>query len=75
MSLPELKLDRTAFSVATLSEASDETAYWWSKTPEERLQAMEWMRQVNYGYDPTSARLQRVLDYVELDRSLPANQG
>jgi hypothetical protein len=57
-------LDRTAFSVASLSDESDEKAYWLSKTPQERLQAVELMRRMNYGYDRASARLQRVLEIV-----------
>lgn len=63
------KLDKTSFSVASLQDDSDEKDYWLSKTPQERLQAVEWMRQVNYGYDPASARLQRVLTIAELQRS------
>ncbi|RME50872.1 MAG: hypothetical protein D6796_02100 [Caldilineae bacterium] len=56
-----VKVDRTAFSVASLFDEPDEKAYWLSKTPYERLQALELMRQVVYGYTPASARLQRVL--------------
>jgi hypothetical protein len=62
----ERRLDKTAFSVATLEETSDEITYWHARTPEERLEAMEWMRQVNYGYDPTTDRLQRVLTVAPL---------
>ena len=32
---------------------------------QERLAALELMRQINYGYDPTTARLERVLEIVE----------
>ncbi|HEY0780898.1 MAG TPA: hypothetical protein VGE98_00470 [Thermoanaerobaculia bacterium] len=55
------KLDRGAFSVRPLYAESDEKAYWAGKTPEERLEALEQMRQILYGYDPASTRLQRVL--------------
>jgi hypothetical protein len=55
-----LRVDRTAFSIAALSEATDEKAYWLSKTPCERLIALEWMRQVIYGYSPSATRLQRI---------------
>jgi len=61
-------LDRTAFSVVSLFAESDEKAYWLSKTPLERIQAIEFMRQIAYGYDPSSARLQRVLTVAELSR-------
>ena len=60
------KMDKTAFSVITLSEKSGDREYWLSKTPQERLAALELMRQINYGYDPATSRLQRVLEIVEL---------
>jgi hypothetical protein len=59
------KLDRTHFSVAKLSD-SDEKAYWLSKSPAERLEAIELMRRMVYGYDPARTRLQRVLSIVSL---------
>lgn len=58
-------MDKTAFSVTTLFEKSNDKKYWLSKTPQERLQALEMMRQINYGYDPATTRLQRVLEIVE----------
>jgi len=63
--LIEFRLDKTAFSIVALSDASDEKAYWHSCSPHERLQALEWMRQTIYGYDPASDRLQRVLTIAE----------
>jgi hypothetical protein len=64
-----LKMDKTAFSIASLLDESDEKGYWLAKTPHERLEAMELMRQIIYGYDPSSARLQRVLAIAELTSS------
>jgi len=61
----QVRINKKAFSVASLHEASDETAFWIKKTPEERFEAVEWMRQINYGYDPVTTRLQRVLEVVE----------
>ena len=43
-------------------------AYWHSRTPQERVWALELMRQKAYGYDPATTRLQRVLEVVDLDR-------
>jgi hypothetical protein len=60
-----VKIDRKAFSVGSLLEPSDEKAYWLSRTPYERLQAAELMRQVVYGYDPSTTRLQRVLEIAQ----------
>jgi hypothetical protein len=61
-----LKMDKTAFSVASLFDEPDEKIYWLSKTPYERLQAVELMRQVIYGYKPATARLQRFLEVAQL---------
>ena len=62
------RMDKTAFSVGSLHEDSDEKAYWLSRSPEERLEAIEILRQVAYGYDPATSRLSRVLEVVERPR-------
>lgn len=62
------KVDRTAYRVDSLSAESDEKEYWKSRTPLERLAALELMRQINYGYDPATARLQRVFEVAKLSR-------
>ena len=59
------KLQRTVFTVASGFDQSDEKSYWLSKTPYERLEAVELMRQIIYGYDPTSTRLQRVFEVTQ----------
>ncbi|HUV65478.1 MAG TPA: hypothetical protein VMW24_16395 [Sedimentisphaerales bacterium] len=59
------KLQRTAFAAASVLEPSDEKAYWLSQTPYERLEAVELMRQIIYGYDPSTTRLQRVLEIAQ----------
>ena len=63
------KIDKGALSVISLSEESDDKEYWHAKTPQERLEAVELMRQINYGYDPTTIRLQRVLEVTQLTSS------
>ena len=40
------KMDKGVISVRSLSEESDEKAYWHAKTPHERLEAVELMRQI-----------------------------
>ena len=60
-------MDRTAFSVRSLSDEHDDKAYWKSKTPIERLEALEFMRPIIYGYDPATIRLQRVFEVAELE--------
>ena len=64
-SIRELRVDRTAFSIASLKDKSDEIAYWAAKSPEERLEALEIMRQIIYGYDPSTERLQRVFEITQ----------
>jgi hypothetical protein len=66
--LHSMKIDRKALSVASLLEPSDEKAYWLSRTPYERLEAAELMRQIVYGYDPSTTRLQRVLEIARRSR-------
>jgi hypothetical protein len=38
--------------------------YWHSRTPQERLWALEFMRQEAYGYDPATIRIQRVFETI-----------
>lgn len=60
------KVDRTKFSVIRLEDKDRaDREYWLGKTPTERLEAVELMRQMLYGYDPATARLQRVLEIVK----------
>ena len=65
------RVDKKEFSVLSSFEEADKVdkAYWHSKTPQERMAALELMRQINYGYDPTTERLQRVLEIAEFTPS------
>ena len=69
------KMDKSVLSVRSLSEESDEKAYWHAKTPHERLEAVELMRQIHYGYDPTTTRIQRVLEVAQLKQNKQASEG
>ncbi len=60
------RMDRTTLSVTPLTDDSSDREFWLAKTPDERLAAMELLRAINYGYDPLSARLQRVLSVAQL---------
>jgi hypothetical protein len=59
-----LKIDRTAIKVTSIKE-SDDNEYWQSRPPAERLVALELLRQIAYGYEPDTIRLQRVLEIAE----------
>jgi hypothetical protein len=66
ITLESVRMDKTAFSVISLYEAdADLKAYWKAQTPRARLEALELMRQVAYGYNPLTARLQRILEIVK----------
>jgi len=64
----DLKLNKNIISITSLEEV-DEKAYWFKKTPLERLAALETMRQIIYGYDPSTTRLQRILTITQFSRS------
>jgi len=56
----EFRVDRTTLTVTGLEDPEGER-YWWSRTPAERMRALEINRQVVYGYrDPP--RFQRLLE-------------
>ena len=59
-----LKLDRTALSIGSLSDTSEERTYWLTQTPHERLKQIEILRRINYG-DQATRRLQRVLEVAQ----------
>lgn len=60
-----LKLNKAALTVVSLADQSDDREYWHAKSPYERLQAVETLRQLNYGYRQSTTRLQRVLEVAQ----------
>lgn len=63
--LDSLKLDKKILTVATLTDPSDDRSYWHARSPYERLQAVESLRQLNYGRHQSTARLQRLLEIAQ----------
>lgn len=63
VSLP--RINRRKISITSLQDQSEDKAYWLSQTPYQRLKAVETLRQINYGYHKSSARLQRILEIAE----------
>jgi hypothetical protein len=54
--------DSSPVRLLSRAEAEQEDrVYWHSKTPAERLAAAEQLRQIAYGYDPATARIQTVV--------------
>ncbi|MDA1049925.1 MAG: hypothetical protein O3C40_05530 [Planctomycetota bacterium] len=66
--LSTMRMDRSLYRVRSLDEEGDDREYWHSQTPEQRLLAAELMRQIVYGYDPATERLQRVFRVVSLEK-------
>lgn len=62
-----MDMDRKTFSVASLHSADDD-GYWLGKSLLERLEALEQLRIIMFGYDPTTARLQRTLTVTQLKK-------
>ena len=64
----EFRIDKSQFSVASLTDPDDSVAYWLTRPPIERLQALELLRRTLYGEASTTERLQRVLEVSQLER-------
>ncbi|MDD3544444.1 MAG: hypothetical protein PHG96_03685, partial [Kiritimatiellae bacterium] len=58
-------LNRSVLSIVYEGSSDEDAVWWYKRTPNERFQHMEYLRQINYGYDPVTSRLQRVLEIVE----------
>ena len=60
-------VDKNVFKITTVHD-NDSKEYWKSKSYDERLEALEQLRQIIFGYDPTTTRLQRTLTITELKK-------
>lgn len=59
------QVDRSVVTVAEGFGESDEKAYWLTRTPLQRLDAVELLREIAFSYDPTTTGLQRVLETAQ----------
>ena len=62
------KIDRSAFSIGSLHDGEDEKEYWKSKSPQERMQAIEIMREIIYGHDASAKRLSGFFEITEFKK-------
>ena len=62
------KLDRSTIVVTSLFDEDEEKQFWLSRSPAERLLALEQMRCIVYGYDPSTTRLQRIFEVTQRSR-------
>jgi len=61
------RIDRTTFTVTTFEQAdAEDVDYWMSKSPTERIEALEYLRRWAYGDDQIDAGLQRVFTIGQL---------
>jgi hypothetical protein len=63
------RVDRSAFEVGDLWGDGGEKNYWFSRTPVERLRALELIRGTIYGYSDSASGLQRILEVAEFTAS------
>ncbi len=66
-----MKIDKSTIKVFDSFEERDvaDKEYWKSLTPEERLTALEMMRQIAYGYDEGQRGLQGFFEVAERKKS------
>jgi hypothetical protein len=60
------RLDKRAVKVTSLDDIEEEREYWFSKSPSERIEAIEINRRMIYGQSRVTSRLQRFLEIAEL---------
>lgn len=59
------RLDKSQLSMHALTDDLDDRDYWFSKSPQKRLEHIEMLRTLNYGH-LASSRLQRLFEIAEL---------
>jgi hypothetical protein len=64
-----IRLDNHMVRIAKLGDCQSDLDFWLKKSPEERLAAVEYLRVMNYGYDPVAGRVKRVINVSDLDEN------
>jgi hypothetical protein len=67
------RVDRTAFRVFSSFDEAEraDREFWFSKTPIERLQHTELLRELNYGREVIDAGVQRIIAVFERPKRQP----
>ena len=60
------RLDKKIVKVTSLNDIEEEKRYWMSKSPLERIEAIEINRRMIYGRDRVTSRLQKFFEAAEL---------
>jgi len=63
------QLNKKIVTVTSLDDIEEEKNYWLSKTPLERIEAIEINRRMVYGRNRVTSRLQRFFEAAELTQS------
>ena len=59
-------LNKKVVNITSIDDIEEDKKYWLSKTPPERIEAIEINRRMVYGRDRVTSRLQRFLEIAEL---------
>lgn len=59
-------LNKKIVNITSLDDTEEEKNYWFSKSPLERIEAIEINRRMIYGKDRVTSRLQRIFETAEL---------
>jgi hypothetical protein len=63
------RINRSAITICTREEAArEERQFWLSRTPIERLQHLETLRELNYGREVLDQKVQKVFEVLERPR-------
>jgi hypothetical protein len=60
------RLNKEIVEVTSLDDSGEEKKYWLSKSPSERIEAIEINRRMVYGKNRATSRLQRFFEIAEL---------
>jgi len=61
-------MNKKIFQITSIRDGTDRD-YWKQKSYEERLEALELLRRIIFGYDPSTARLQRTITITQLKKN------
>lgn len=61
-------MNKKVFKISSIRE-SDEHDFWKNKTFLERIEALEELRRIVFGYDPSTERLQRTFTITKLKKN------
>jgi len=61
-------MDKTILEITSLRDDEGQN-YWKKKSYLERIEALEQLRKIIFGYDPSTTRLQRILTITKLKKN------